>query len=331
MQIHGLVAVKTVTPTVSIVIAAYNCSQTIGATLASVFCQTYTNFEVIVIDDGSSDTAYLNEALAPFQKHIIHCVQPNQGVSSARNCGIKQARGKLIAILDSDDLWHPTFLEKQVSFLCSRPDVDLVYSDSIFFGDTPFAGHRYSDYHAQTRPVSLDALLGQRATIITSCVVARRDALMETGLFDVTLRRSEDFHLWCRIAACGKKIEFLDEPLGRRRIGCGLTSDGIAFMGDLQKALRKLLDIPEISRSHASIIKRKIALHQAEQDLALGKRCLREGKKEDAYNLLSSANKYKVQWKLVAILLCLKIFPPLARWIACKADGRQTRLYGARS
>ena len=115
-------------PKVSVIIPAYNSSGFIEDALESVFKQTYRNYEVIVVDDGSTDKSA--EIIGSFSdKRIIYIYQENHGVSVARNKGILESKGEYIAFLDSDDLWLPEKLEKQVAILNNNKNTGLVYTD----------------------------------------------------------------------------------------------------------------------------------------------------------------------------------------------------------
>src|SRR3954464_6405374 len=109
-------------PTVSVVVPAYNVAAYIGATLESAFAQTCQDFEIVVVNDGSPDTADLREAIAPYRQRIHYIEQPQGGAARARNTGIAAARGELLAFLDGDDLWAPTFLASQIAILGREPD-----------------------------------------------------------------------------------------------------------------------------------------------------------------------------------------------------------------
>src|SRR5215467_1463918 len=102
-------------PSVSVIIPAYNTARYIGEALDSVFGQTYRDFEVIVINDGSPDTEALEAVLRPYLDRIVYLKQENRGPAAARNLGIHQARGEYIAFLDSDDCWVEEYLARQMS------------------------------------------------------------------------------------------------------------------------------------------------------------------------------------------------------------------------
>lgn len=314
---------RTEAPLVSVIIPAYNASRYIAEALDSVFAQTFKDYETVVVNDGSADTPALEQVLAAYDDRIVYLKQENQGVSKARNTGIHYARGQFIALLDSDDRWEPGFLQQQVSMFQSNPNLDLVFSDSILFGATPLNGRRFMSVYPSSRPVTLAKLLNGDATVITSCVVARKTALLEAGLFDETRHYSEDFDLWCRMAAIGKQIDFSPEPLGRRRIGTGVTTNGIALTTNAISVFNKHRTLPGITAEHISIIDRRVPEYEAVLNLHLGKKYLAEKRYKEAGDCFAKANVYYKRWKLRAVLLLIRTLPGLARWIYCNARSRQ--------
>src|SRR5688572_129688 len=128
-------------PLVSVVIPAYNSAAFIAETLDSVFAQSFADYEVLLVNDGSPDTPALEAALAPYRDRITYLVQANTGPSGARNLAIRRARGEFIALLDSDDVWLPEYLAEQVRRLRDDPSIALIYSDGIITGG-PLDGRR---------------------------------------------------------------------------------------------------------------------------------------------------------------------------------------------
>ena len=114
-------------PRISVIVPCFNCAQFLPETLGSVFSQTYDDFEVVVVNDGSLDTPQLEQALAPWADRIVYIKTENHGVAEARNTGIRAAKGEFIALLDSDDIWEPNFLDVQVRKLDQHPSADIVY------------------------------------------------------------------------------------------------------------------------------------------------------------------------------------------------------------
>ena len=129
-------------PKVSVIIPAYNIANYVAETLDSVNSQTFKDYEVIVINDGSPDSIEFEKVLKPYFESIIYLKSVNIGAGAARNIAIEHSRGELLAFLDGDDVWLPKFLESQVNFL-EKNSFDLVYADADLFGDSRLAGKTY--------------------------------------------------------------------------------------------------------------------------------------------------------------------------------------------
>ncbi len=202
-------------PTVSVIIPTYQRSHIVSQAINSVLAQTYKDYEIIVVNDGSQDNT--PQVLAQFSDTRITAIhQTNQGLSAARNTGIRSARGKYIAFLDDDDLWEPQKLEKQISILEANPNFGLIYSDALFFSDEN--GLLGSSYNQAFPTPNLQVLwtLFRYNYIPVLTVVVRRNCLDEVGLFDETLRSCEDHDLWLRLIE-KFPIYFLNEVLARYR------------------------------------------------------------------------------------------------------------------
>ena len=201
-------------PLVSVVIPNYNCARFLAETLDSVFAQTYPNLEVIVVDDGSTDDSL--KVLESFASRVRVMRQANQGVSAARNAGIRESRGAFVAFLDADDLWHPDKLTKQIA-LFANPAVGLVYCAVEYIDErgrslgTNFTGRR-------GRVLRSIALL--QGTIVLaggSTAVIRRECFDKAGDFDRALSTAADWDMFRRIA-CYYEIDVVREPLMRYRL-----------------------------------------------------------------------------------------------------------------
>lgn len=186
---------------ISAVIPAYNAARFLPRCLASVFAQTLQPEEVIVIDDGSTDdTAAVAEALGA---KVFR--QPNSGISSARNAGVRNASGEWIAWLDADDLWEPEKLERQAA--CIRAETVLTYTGIRIFDDHGTRGEvRAHD------PVLAARMIRYYNPISTSTVCVRKDALMQSGGFREDIRASEDWEIWFRLRHLGR-FECVPDPL----------------------------------------------------------------------------------------------------------------------
>jgi glycosyltransferase involved in cell wall biosynthesis len=195
-------------PKVSVIVPAYNAMTYLPETLKSVLQQTFTDFEVLIIDDGSTDNIvqWTGELVDSRVKLIV---QQNQGASVARNTGIAQAQGEYIAFLDADDLWEPTKLEKQVHCLEENPEIGLVHTNMLLIDWQGKSSGRVMKSNAEGD--ALKQLLKQN-TIATSSVIVRNDCLKTVGEFDRNLRYSQDWDMWVRIAA-RYPLAVIKEPL----------------------------------------------------------------------------------------------------------------------
>ncbi|MCA9940788.1 MAG: glycosyltransferase family 2 protein [Anaerolineales bacterium] len=203
-------------PRVSVIIPAYNHAPYVRACVDSALAQTYTDREVIVVDDGSTDGT--REILRDYGEAIHLILQPNRGTQAARNTAVRAASGEFIALLDSDDVWLPAKLEKQVAALERQPAAGLVYSLAYTIDAT---GRRLNGGNPTgvVLPEGADAfqelLRGDFMPALT--VMIRRACLQEIGLFDETLIGSGDWDLWLRIAARYPVI-CVPEPLALYRL-----------------------------------------------------------------------------------------------------------------
>src|SRR5215470_4942220 len=212
-------------PAVSVIIPAYGVTLYIAEALDSVLAQTYTDFELIVVNDGCPDTAALEAVLRPYLDRIVYVKKENGGVSSARNAGIGVARAPLIALLDGDDAWMPDYLAVQTEFLRTHPQTDIVYSNGIVFGDSPLTGRLGMDLSPSHGEVNFESLVSCRCSVMTS-VLARKAAILAVGGYDESLRRAEDFDLWVRAAHAGVKIAYHERLIYRyRQRSSGLSAD----------------------------------------------------------------------------------------------------------
>jgi glycosyltransferase involved in cell wall biosynthesis len=209
-------------PTVSVAICLHDSSPWIEATLESALAQTYTDFEVVVLDDGSTDGC-LERVRARFSDPRLRLFrQAHQGLGAARRASVAHARGEFVAFLDHDDLWRRHKLERQVAVARANADAGLVFSDcELIDAEGCPTGRRLSDlydYHAMDlRGRGLHELLQRGCFIDVSTVLARTTVLREAGSFDSQYRYVEDFDMWLRVAR-RRPLVFVPEPLGRRRI-----------------------------------------------------------------------------------------------------------------
>lgn len=210
-------------PLVSVIMPAYNAQAYIAQALASVLTQDYANLELLVVDDGSTDGTAQHPALQDPRIRILQ--QANAGPAAARNLGLAQARGDLIAFIDADDLWLPGKLTAQVSYLQAHPDISIVFggfqrwelaADGQFA--LPILPPVPSDAHTLTQPsgwIYTDLLLDSVVHIITAMV--RKPVFDSVGEFDAQLPTGEDYDFWLR-ASRQFKIDQMAQTVALYRI-----------------------------------------------------------------------------------------------------------------
>lgn len=182
-------------PVVSVIIPNYNHAQYVGDAIRSVLAQTYRNYEIIVVDDGSTDNS--REIVAQFGEKVKYIYQSNAGLSAARNTGIAQARGEFIGVLDADDMYEPDFMSVLVPILQSDQEAEAVY-----------CGYRFVDVSNQPLPqvearlIPPDRLfqaLAEGNFLVPESILVRKRCYDKVGMFDVNFRACEDVDMWLRI------------------------------------------------------------------------------------------------------------------------------------
>jgi len=204
-------------PLVSVIIPTYNTGVYIKEAVDSALSQTHPNIEIIVVDDGSTDNT--KAVLQPYinSEKVKYIYQRNKGLPGARNTAIKEAKGKYVALLDADDLFLPDKLGRQVQHLEENKDLDLSYCDIYHFKDSEPDKLLRLNYTYYSGEAVFEKLL-EKNFIAPLSVVVRRSVFDRLGYFDESLRRSEDYEFYLRLAYGGAKIDFLPTPLAKLRI-----------------------------------------------------------------------------------------------------------------
>lgn len=199
-------------PAVSVIIPAHNRIDYLSQALDSVAAQTFTDFEVIVVDDGSKEPVTQHAAAHPVAPRVVR--QDRQGPAAARNRGIFEARADLIAFLDSDDLWLPTKLERYIEALRSQSEC------SIFHGPMLPIDSVGRTVTGRTKPRAggwITRKLFESCFVDVPSVVCRKVLLEKAGGFDASLPVCEDYDLWLRLSVT-EPFGLIDEPLAKRRL-----------------------------------------------------------------------------------------------------------------
>ena len=299
-------------PLVSVIMPSYNTAHLIAGSLDSVLQQTYSDFEIIVVNDGSPDTTRLEMVLAPYLNRIIYVKQENKRAAGARNTAIGKARGEFLAFLDSDDAWLPDHLASQIQLFEENPSLGLVYCNCVSVGDPTrdFMRRCPSDGEA-----TFLALAVEQCQIPVSTVVARKSTLVRAGLFDENLARCDDYDMWLRAAFHGTKIGYTERVQARVNggrpgsLGVSHAKMAEAYWKILEKADRTL---PLTQKDRDVVQKRAKEIH-ARYLLEEGKVQLREGQLNEATKFLSEANSYLRRCKVSLVLFGLSIAPSSTR------------------
>ena len=308
-------------PTVSVIVPTFNRARLLGEAIESILRQTFADFELIVVDDGSSDdTAALVAAIG--DPRLRYICQPHRGISSAMNNGIRAARGELVARLDSDDLWRPELLATLVPVLRQAPAVAVAYAKGQAMDAS---GHILAHQQGSPGRFPGDAF---RSIAFDDCtcniaIVARRACLEEVGLYDEELAANEDWDLWLRVAR-RHPFAFVDRVLAHYRWHDGnLTGIGSPDFGAVLAARTRPLDklfaepdLPPAVLALRSSAYANVYLFRGARWLQAGerRRALRELCRSVTASDARLAAILRIPWRIVGVPLLERF--PLGRRIA---------------
>lgn len=302
------------TPAVTVVIPVYNSAHYIAQALDSLKAQTFGNYEVIVVNDGSGDRDELERILKSHPLPVIYISQENKGVSAARNAAIKIAKGEFYAQLDADDQWTPDYLDVQLGFLADNPDVAVVYPNATVIHDESQLTLEFMKISPSEGDVNFASLVRQKCVVMT-CVTARMSAIRAAGMFDESLRSCEDFDLWLRIVRNGGRIAYHRRPLVlyRRHEG-SLSSDRVWMTRHLLAVFEKCAATLELTPAERAILDEQITSNRAMLHLFEGKHQLSAGQTSAALDNLEKANEHLRTSKLKLVIFLLRHAPRLVGW-----------------
>ncbi len=282
-------------PLVSVIIPAYRCAQYIAQALDSVLAQSYTNCEILVVNDGSPDK------------------QPNRGPAAARNQGILESQGKYVAFLDADDYWGSNHLAKQMAQFQLDPSLELAYCDSVLIkGSMPLV--RAFAIQPQGANVTFDSLLVEDCAIATSTTVVSREAIMRAGGFDENFLRCEDFEMWLRLAFAGTHMAYHpDADVFHRVSETSLSADRLSMKKDRIRVYQKVVESLPVSDEQRRVVHRLVADIETACDVDLLKHFLHRGEYPRAREAAQRANARGSGWKVRVAALGLRLTPGLFR------------------
>ncbi|MGD1026189.1 glycosyltransferase [Candidatus Binatus soli] len=273
-------------PRVSVIIPVFNAASTVAAAIESVLAQTFTDFEIIAIDNGSIDRS--REVLARYADRVKILEEPKRGPSAARNAGVRASSGEYLGFLDADDWWRPTMLERTVQTLDGDPDCVLVYTDLALVDST--GREQMASLVGDSHPPTVDEMLERLWPILPSGVVMRRRAFELAGGFPEALTAFEDVYLWLRAREHGN-FHYLAEPLAVWRFalfpeplkpGGGQEEAGVVF----ERMVRERYGVS----AHRHVVARR----RAPRSILgyIGLRALREGDRTLARRAFARAIRF---------------------------------------
>jgi glycosyltransferase involved in cell wall biosynthesis len=271
-------------PLVSVIIPTYNRGWVLREAIDSVLAQDFKDFELIVVDDGSTDNTPL--ILDSYHQELMVIRQPNKGVSAARNRGIAAASGRLIAFLDSDDFWLPRKLSEQVDFFNSNPDAVINQTEEIWIRN----GVRVNP---KTRHHKVSGMIFEPSLALClvspSAVMIKRSLFDDIGLFDENLPACEDYDLWLRIS-WRYPVHLIETPLIIKRGG---HADQLSKAPGLDKfriqALRKVIESGQLGEESY-----QAAIRTLQEKCAIfASGCRKRGKDAEAQYYETLAERYR--------------------------------------
>lgn len=213
---------------VSVITPVYKGERYVSKAIESALAQTYDNFEVVIVNDGSPDDSIAK--IRPYiQRPNVKLIeQDNRGVAAARNAGIRNSSGEIITFLDQDDWWIPDKLTVQIAHLAAHPDHQLVHGYQSYAREDGRLVEYSEDWVADVHGDCFSALF-QRNRIAILTVAVRRSCLDQVGLFNEQVSKADDYELWMRIAR-RFQVGFIDQPLGIYRLhGANASKDSFAM------------------------------------------------------------------------------------------------------
>jgi len=268
---------------VSVIIPTFNRAMKTARAVASVLYQTFADYEIIVVDDGSQDAT--EEVMRQFGRRFRYIVHPhNRGVSAARNRGIRESESPWIAFLDSDDYWLPTKLDAQMAFFRNHPEALICQTEEVWIRNGRFANPK-KRHEKPSGEIFVPSL--RLCLISPSAVMLRRSLLEEVGLFDENLPVCEDYDLWLRIA-CRHPVYLIQDRLIVKEGG---HPDQLSsrYRGMDRFRIQTILKVME--SGHLNRAQRQAALKELSLKCRIyGMGCIKRGKEEEGERYLRWAS-----------------------------------------
>ncbi|HJQ75543.1 MAG TPA: glycosyltransferase [Gaiellaceae bacterium] len=305
---------------VSVVVPAFDAEATVGAAVSSVLWQTYRDFEVVVVDDGSGDATGAIASSFPQPVRVVS--QENAGVAAARNRGIAEAEGELIAFCDADDVLLPQHLEALVSVYDRQGGIATSNCYWLYPGGIDAARTRYKGRFPEKQR---RAILEQN--FVSTMSIFPKTLLEEIGPFDTELQVAEDWDFWLRAIFAGHRVSLQPKPLALYRRGTGLSIDERRMDEHAAAVLRKALARNDLSSEERAYVKRRLAgpgpaeLGRTGDD-ALRSRDYREAARRYKEAASLAPSEPALVWKARVMRLAPRLAGPLVRARQVRIESR---------
>jgi glycosyltransferase involved in cell wall biosynthesis len=300
-------------PRVSVIIPTYNHAQYIGRAINSILGQTFKDFEIIVVDDGSTDST--KDIVSSYPNPVKYLRQDNRGPSTARNAGITASRGEFVAFLDSDDYFMKRNLEIKMSFLESNPRADWIYSDWQYVDDegSPVkkGSSKFKYSEKKLTGEIFEELLRSRNFISPCTVVIKRSVLEDVGHFDTLIPSQEEYDLWLRISL-KYPAYYIDKVLVFVTLHPkSLSTDFTKWVNGNAVIVEKLKDlIPHDFRDREKLLDKMLA----DRHTFIGRHFLQKGQFNEAINEFWQSIKRLPFQKRIYWLMCFAIVRSIMRY-----------------
>jgi glycosyltransferase involved in cell wall biosynthesis len=318
-------------PRVSIITPAFNAARFLRDTIESVLRQTFDDWELLVVDDGSTDeTVPIIESFVARDARIRQLRQANAGPAAARNHGMRAARGAFFAFLDSDDRWLPEFLEHQLEVFARHPDTALVTANAYYLGGPHNGLPRRRPMEGNPVLALEEIILNDSAVFIMT--VFRREVFEEIGGLDETQWTSEDYDFWLRAAIAGFVFRVSTKPLAlyRRHEG-SLSTDSARMLRGILHTYNKRRGAFAPGSAAQRALERQIARFEGELLLLEGKQALERHDYQTAADRLYALHG-RGAGTLVGLTAWLAQHAPVAAQLAYRLRGlRHSRLLSRRN
>jgi glycosyltransferase involved in cell wall biosynthesis len=275
-------------PRFSVIMPVYNHVAYVGRAIGSVLAQTWRDFELIVVDDGSTDkSGEIIDAYAAGDDRVVAVHQPNSGQGAARNAGIKRARAEWLAYLDSDDVWFADTLANYAAYIADHPDAKFIYGFRHRLN--PDGSVAELPGHFQDQPTGL-AEVFENAYLSPMRVCHRRELLRTVGLYDTRRWSCDDYHMYLRMA-----MHYWLEPMGkatglRRRHGSNLSRDTGETREGEAEMLREFAELPAVAEWLGP---HRVARRLGKAYYAAGRQYFKAARFREAISSFAEAHRYR--------------------------------------